>query len=635
VYLVTALAVGGGCASLAPRVEVQVDLSRAHIVVPAAPDAGEHAAAALLADALSAVAGSPVPVVTPETDAAGSYAFVIGRAASPPKRLLPPHPCEIGASETVFQPAPETAEGLALRRTVACFLRDHTDIRRPTLNPALSLGGGPPLALRTARGRPSAPAPLLPARLFEGRAVDDELQAQLDAWLPAGVADGGRRPEAIAGWLAFHGLEDAGDGEASPRLPPPTLGLPYANHEGLRAWAAAGFPAGSAPRVSGCPGGAGLDAFAAYVLVRAAADPAADLDTIDWEFCRAFGPAAAAVQRYLDYWREHYRRAIVPFEREAEADDAEAFAGRFLRRAGTLYSAEDFTAAAERLHEALSRDLGTRPRRLLQQLLVAHEHAALTFQAVRAMREAAASDSDVLVFAARNALQLSEFRRSFADHLAVGVPGLAALELRHGDATGWDLVRQMAAWRTGGGLRDFVARRLDGTWRIRPAPVTADLAAPEIHRLKPGGLAKWPRVRLADGGVELSPASATGAASGPAGGPSAGGEGAAAVPALPSGPVWFGLEFDALPEVFEGKEVFLDIYALTVPCHVYLNGDWLADADAGPPRPQRPRAFRLAVNPSRLAPEDPQLLVLVTDAGLTPGDAPWGALWLTTPAAAP
>ena len=110
----------------------------------------------------------------------------------------------------------------------------------------------------------------------------------------------------------------------------------------------------------------------------------------------------------------------------------------------------------------------------------------------------------------------------------------------------------------------------------------------------------------------------------------AGGQGAGQIPA---GHIALA-HFEGAEGRDAGREVSLVVRALAVPCRFVLNGNPLIAALPDGIGTDSPRACRLVVNPAWLRPQDPQLLVVITEAPLAASIAPWRGLWLTTPVGA-
>lgn len=92
----------------------------------------------------------------------------------------------------------------------------------------------------------------------------------------------------------------------------------------------------------------GVQAMSLYVQMRLMADPDLEVDAVRAEFCSAFGPAAAAVDRYFRYWEEYSEKIVLDGERFPQ------YGPRTYYLAARHYTPEKIAAAKAILDEGLA-----------------------------------------------------------------------------------------------------------------------------------------------------------------------------------------------------------------------------------------------------------------------------------------
>ncbi len=164
-----------------------------------------------------------------------------------------------------------------------------------------------------------------------------------------------------------------------------------------------------------------------YILARAMSDPQKPFEYWEDHYCAAFGPAAADVKRYHRFWREEvWEKRLQPDLNEiATRGKYYNFARGLMWSLGDYYRAEDFDQAGAILREAAANDLPAPQRRLLDRLILANEHARLTFDAITARGLERFTPASALL----------DFRKQHRDDLPFGWLGLFATETRFGDIT--------------------------------------------------------------------------------------------------------------------------------------------------------------------------------------------------------
>lgn len=168
--------------------------------------------------------------------------------------------------------------------------------------------------------------------------------------------------------------------------------------------------------------------MADYVLARAMSDPERPFEYWEEHYCAGFGAAAPEVARYFRYWREELweRRLLPDLGAIVTRGKYYNFARGLMWSLGDYYRAEDFDATDAILQEAAARDLEPAQRAQLDQLILANQHARLTFNAI--------ATSGIPKF--EHSRALLEFRTAHRDDLALAWLGLFANETRFGDITG-------------------------------------------------------------------------------------------------------------------------------------------------------------------------------------------------------
>jgi hypothetical protein len=165
-----------------------------------------------------------------------------------------------------------------------------------------------------------------------------------------------------------------------------------------------------------------------YILARAMSDPEKPFEYWEDHYCAAFGAAAEDVERYFRYWREEVweGRLLPDLGAIVERGKYYNFARGLMWSLGDYYSADDFDRTAAILQEAAARDLAPAQRGLLDELVLANEHARLTYLAV--------ATGGIEKF--EHSRNLLEFREAHRNDLQMAWLSLVSRETYFGDITG-------------------------------------------------------------------------------------------------------------------------------------------------------------------------------------------------------
>ncbi|MGI5817321.1 MAG: DUF4838 domain-containing protein [Armatimonadota bacterium] len=178
--------------------------------------------------------------------------------------------------------------------------------------------------------------------------------------------------------------------------------------------------------------------MADYVLARAMSEPGKPFEHWEQHFCAGFGAAADDVARYFRHWREDVweARLLPDLGALIEKGKYYNFARGLMWSLGDYYTADDFDRTGAILQKAAEHRLSPAQRAQLDHLILANQHAHLTFLAVTTTGVAKLEHSRALL----------EFRERHRDDLQMSWISLFANETRFGDITGL---------RTAEALRDY------------------------------------------------------------------------------------------------------------------------------------------------------------------------------------
>jgi hypothetical protein len=217
-----------------------------------------------------------------------------------------------------------------------------------------------------------------------------------------------------------------------------------------------------------------------YVLARALSDPGQPFQHWVDHYCAAYGAAAGEVARYFAYWRQEvWNKRLQPdLHKIVEKGRYYNFARGLTWSLGDYYRLEDFDRTDAILQQAARATLTASERQKLDVLILANQHARLTFNAITGKGQEQ--------FAA--ARTLLDFRRAQKNRLPLNWIGLFATESRFGDVTGIGKSYE---------LREYPLPWVDTgvTWRFRMDPENAGLAQ-KWHELPWEATANWDSLRV-------------------------------------------------------------------------------------------------------------------------------------------
>ena len=283
--------------------------------------------------------------------------------------------------------------------------------------------------------------------------------------------------------------------------------------------------------------------FADYVLTRAMSEPERPFEYWEQHYCAAFGDAAEDVRDYYRYWREEVwdARLLPDLDDIATRGKYYNFARGLMWSLGDYYRSEDFDQTDAILQRASARELAPAQRALLDELILANEHARLTFNAIVTTGIPKFEHSKALL----------DFRTAHRDDIPLNWIGLFANETRFGDITGLKSAAALQEYPL-----PWVPTAL--AWRFRLDPDDAGLEE-GWQALSAADLGEWELMRT-DFHWENPYDGET----------------------YPSqelreqlkdydGIGWYATE-QAMPEEFAGRQIYLYFGAVDESCWVYVNG---------------------------------------------------------------
>jgi len=280
-----------------------------------------------------------------------------------------------------------------------------------------------------------------------------------------------------------------------------------------------------------------------YILAKAFSDPSRSFEYWEDHYCAGYGPAADAVKRYFRYWRQEVwdKRLLPELDAIVERGRYYNLVRGVMWSLDTYYTEQDFGATDAILQEASAKTLSASQRAHLGQLILANQHARLTFRAITAKGKAKFGPS----------LALLAFRRLHRDDLRLPWLGTFSREIYWGDITGI---------KTAIALQDYPQPWLltDLFWRFRLDPQDVGLTEkwPEKAWAE---VKKWDQIR-SDHVWESLPKKSPH--------PS---------PALRAqlrnydGIGWYATRL-TIPAAMKGRPLFLYFGAVDESCWVYVNG---------------------------------------------------------------
>jgi hypothetical protein len=156
-----------------------------------------------------------------------------------------------------------------------------------------------------------------------------------------------------------------------------------------------------------------LEWFRDWVVMKSMQDPSKDFAWWEDRYMEAFGAAAGDVKAYFRYWREEvWNKRLEPdMALIARKGKVFNFGRGIIWNLGAYFHPEDYAKAGEFLMRALSRDgLAEDDRARVEELVLAHEHAKLFYDAVTEKSKKASSQASA---AASRALRDFRLKHGF------------------------------------------------------------------------------------------------------------------------------------------------------------------------------------------------------------------------------
>jgi len=566
-----------------------VDLTQASVVVAPGSAAPLRLAASELLEHVALATGAVIPVVSPSQPGGDGYRLHVG--VVPSGGRLPNgagRPGYVVAETAAFFFGSGDSAGAGTPAAVHEFLRRECGVRWLAPGAAGTVFTKDLRNLRLRLRRISCSDVTVGAALAFAPEADPAFVAALanfQAHQPAHVVAQARLQ--WTDWLQRNGLRPSRSASPDGIFAAWVTGLPVG--QDIRApdpLDAHQVPNSGAVKIE-CPlGGWGLSTFAAYALVNRQRDRDAQLDDLADDYYAAYGPAAADVREYHDFWRRLHVERVAPLL--GSPVPGPRFTAEFLHRLHEFWFLEDFRASSVFLHDGLLRRASRQQRERLEMLLLAHEHAEMTFQTITALNRAGGSPARAQQ-AVEQAGRLHRFREAFASRFGPWTPVLSARELVAGDAAGYDLGRAVGDAQVHAALPD--------SWHVKPDSEGAGKEQ-KWFAARAGEFTTWPQLALA----EVSrPTDAT------------------------RTPLWLAAEVPFEATDTEGTKTTLCVWAVTVPCTFYVNGQAVGEAMPDTARPTL--ALRCDIT-SALNGETPNQLVIVRTV---PADGPppvWRGAWI-------
>ena len=217
-----------------------------------------------------------------------------------------------------------------------------------------------------------------------------------------------------------------------------------------------------------------------YTLAKTLSDPTKPYEYWEDQYCAAFGPAAGDVKGYFGYWRTDLweKRFLPDMDKIITRGRYFNFARGVMWSLGDYYTPADFDRAEAFLQAALAKDLSPVQKEMVNQLLLADQHARLTYRAVVAKNTGKFE----------NAQALLAFRRQHRDDLALNWLGIFATESRFGDVAGLRTATRLAAYPL-----PWIPTALPWNFKIDPKNVGLQEKWQELPRAE---TKKWEMLRV-------------------------------------------------------------------------------------------------------------------------------------------
>ncbi len=208
-----------------------------------------------------------------------------------------------------------------------------------------------------------------------------------------------------------------------------------------------------------------VSGIANYIIARAIAEPDKSFEHWENEYCSSYGQAAPEVKKYYKYWRDNiWTKKLMPDRREIERQGRYGnFRRGLMWNLYNYYTDADFDKTDALLKAGLKKKLTAPERKRLELLLLANQHARLTFEAMRAKYQKP-QDAKKLAAAAN---KLLDFRKKHRKDLDFDWENLFGNENTFGDVCG------MKMTQTFQGLRPL--QKLSDKWFFKLDPKNVGL----------------------------------------------------------------------------------------------------------------------------------------------------------------
>jgi Domain of unknown function (DUF4838) len=208
-----------------------------------------------------------------------------------------------------------------------------------------------------------------------------------------------------------------------------------------------------------------VSGIANYIIARAIAEPKKSFEHWENEYYSVYGPAAPEVKKYYQYWRKNiWTKKLMPNREEI------MIKGRYGNfRRGLMwslynyYTDADFNKTDALLKAGLKKKLTPAEKQRLELLLLANQHARLTFEAMRAKYQKPQDAKKI----ARAANAILNFRKKYRKKLDFDWEFLFGNERTFGDVCGIEMTKTFL------GLRPL--RKLSSRWFFKIDPKNVGL----------------------------------------------------------------------------------------------------------------------------------------------------------------
>ena len=269
-------------------------------------------------------------------------------------------------------------------------------------------------------------------------------------------------------------------------------------------------------------------------------------ETLEEEYCTAFGTAKEEMKQYFHHWRKEVfeKRIRDNIDTILEAGKAENYLRGLVWNLGKYYKESDFITAGEYLKKAASIPNDKRSAKRIREFQIAHDHAYMTYKAITA------PDSRKITAAK----ELLDFRRKhLKDFRGNSMNQTFWFEILAGDITGIKAVHDFKDYKD--------AIPAPAKWHFRTDDKNTGIKE-KIYTLPASGFEKWATLPVGMFWENVEKGT---------------------VPDSLynklknyNGLAWYATRLE-IPETFKGKKVFLHFGAVDEACTVFVNGKKAGD----------------------------------------------------------